>query len=206
MLNVVALMGRLVADPQLRQTTTGKNVASFRVAVDRGRKDANGQNQADFFDIVAWDKSAEFICRYFQKGSMIAVEGRLQSRNYQDKNGSNRTAIEVVTSNVSFAGNKEPKVRTWLIGPFLRLWRQTMITSRLKMTVISLLIFERKAGDEIEFCTWDAVDGRYGTSTGVLKNGKRRVHQAVPPHDEMGVVHRHSNKMCVPASAISGLL
>lgn len=107
MLNVVALMGRLVADPQLRQTTTGKNVASFRVAVDRGRKDANGQNQADFFDIVAWDKSAEFVCRYFQKGSMIAVEGRLQSRNYQDKSGSNRTAIEVVASNVSFAG-KEP--------------------------------------------------------------------------------------------------
>lgn len=107
MLNVVALMGRLVADPQLRQTTTGKNVASFRVAVDRGRKDANGQNLADFFDIVAWDKSAEFICRYFQKGSMIAVEGRLQSRNYQDKNGSNRTAIEVVASNVSFAGNKD---------------------------------------------------------------------------------------------------
>lgn len=108
MLNVVALMGRLVADPQLRQTATGKNVASFRVAVDRGRKDANGQNQADFFDIVAWDKSAEFICRYFQKGSMIAVEGRLQSRNYQDKSGNNRNAVEVVVNNVSFAGNKEP--------------------------------------------------------------------------------------------------
>lgn len=108
MLNVVALMGRLVADPQLRQTTTGKNVASFRVAVDRGRKDANGQNQADFFDIVAWDKSAEFVCRYFQKGSMIAVEGRLQSRNYQDKSGNNRNAVEVVVNNVSFAGNKEP--------------------------------------------------------------------------------------------------
>lgn len=107
MLNVVALMGRLVADPQLRQTTTGKNVASFRVAVDRGRKNANGQNQADFFDIVAWDKSAEFICRYFQKGSMIAVEGRLQSRNYQDKNGSNRTAVEIVAQNVNFAGSKE---------------------------------------------------------------------------------------------------
>lgn len=107
MLNVVALMGRLVADPQLRQTTTGKNVASFRVAVDRGRKDANGQNQADFFDIVAWDKSAEFVCRYFQKGSLIAVEGRLQSRNYQDKSGNNRNAVEVVVNNVSFAGNKE---------------------------------------------------------------------------------------------------
>lgn len=108
MLNVVALMGRLVADPQLRQTTTGKNVASFRIAVDRGRKDANGHNQADFFDIVAWDKSAEFIWRYFQKGSMIAVEGRLQSRNYQDKSGNNRNAVEVVVNNVSFAGNKKP--------------------------------------------------------------------------------------------------
>ena len=81
MLNVVVLMGRLVADPQLRQTTTGKNVASFRVACDRGRRDANGQNQADFFDVVAWDRSAEFVCRYFQKGSMIAIDGRLQRRN-----------------------------------------------------------------------------------------------------------------------------
>ena len=106
MLNVVALMGRLVADPQLRQTTTGKNVASFRVAVDRGRKDANGQNLADFFDIVAWDKSAEFVCRYFQKGSLIVVDGRLQSRQYQDKTGANRTAVEVVANNINFAGPK----------------------------------------------------------------------------------------------------
>ena len=73
MLNVVVLMGRLVADPQLRQTTTGKNVASFRVACDRGRRDANGQNQADFFDVVAWDRSAEFVCRYFQKGCRAAT-------------------------------------------------------------------------------------------------------------------------------------
>ena len=138
MLNVVALMGRLVADPQLRQTTTGKNVASFRIAVDRGRKDANGQNQADFFDIVAWDKSAEFVCRYFQKGSLIAVEGRLQSRNYQDKSGNNRNAVEVVVNNVSFAGSKEPdQSQNVAIGPFLRLWWQTMSTNRLKMTVIS---------------------------------------------------------------------
>ena len=106
MLNVVVLMGRLVAAPQLRQTTTGKNVASFRVACDRGRRDANGQNQADFFDVVAWDRSAEFVCRYFQKGSMIAIDGRLQSRNYQDKNGNNRTAVEVVANNISFAGPK----------------------------------------------------------------------------------------------------
>ncbi len=106
MLNIVAIMGRLVADPQLRQTTSGKNVASFRVAVDRARRDPNGQNQADFFDVVAWDRSAEFVTKYFQKGSQIVVEGRLQSRQYQDKNGNNRTAIEIVANNISFAGPK----------------------------------------------------------------------------------------------------
>ena len=108
MLNVIAIMGRLVRDPEMRQTTTGKNVASFRVAVDRGSKDANGQNQTDFFDVVAWNKTAEFVCKYFQKGSLIAIDGRLQSRNYQDKSGNNRNSVEVVVSNVSFAGNKEP--------------------------------------------------------------------------------------------------
>lgn len=106
MLNVVAIMGRLAADPQLRQTTTGKNVASFRIACDRGRKDANGQNVADWIDVVAWDRSAEFVCRYFQKGSLIAIDGRLQSRTYQDKSGANRTAIEIVAQNINFCGPK----------------------------------------------------------------------------------------------------
>ena len=106
MLNVVAIMGRLAADPQLRQTTTGKNVASFRIACDRGRRDANGQSQADWLDVVAWDRTAEFVCKYFQKGSLIAIDGRLQSRSYQDKNGNNRTAVEVVANNVNFAGPK----------------------------------------------------------------------------------------------------
>ena len=106
MLNVVAIMGRLVADPQLRQTTTGKNVASFRIACDRGRRDPNGQSQADFLDVVAWDRTAEFVCRYFQKGSMIAIDGRLQSRSYQDKNGNNRQAVEIVANNVNFTGPK----------------------------------------------------------------------------------------------------
>lgn len=106
MMNVVAIMGRLVADPQMRQTNTGRNVASFRIACDRGRKDANGQSQADFFDIVAWERTAEFVCRYFQKGSMIAIDGRLQSRQYQDKTGNNRTAIEIVANNVNFTGSK----------------------------------------------------------------------------------------------------
>ena len=106
MLNVVAIMGRLAADPQLRQTTTGKNVASFRIACDRGRRDANGQSQADWLDVVAWDRTAEFVCKYFQKGSLIAIDGRLQSRQYQDKNGNNRTAFEIVANNINFAGPK----------------------------------------------------------------------------------------------------
>lgn len=106
-LNVVAIMGRLAADPQMRQTRSGKSVASFRVAVDRGRKDANGQNQTDWLDVVAWDKTADFVSRYFPKGSMVAVTGRLQSRNYQDKNGNNRTAIEIVANQVSFSGEKK---------------------------------------------------------------------------------------------------
>ncbi len=106
MLNVVAIMGRLAADPQLRQTTTGKNVASFRIACDRGRRDANGQSQADWLDVVAWDRTAEFVCKYFQKGSLIAIDGRLQSRSYQDKNGNNRKAFEIVADNVHFASSK----------------------------------------------------------------------------------------------------
>ena len=107
MLNVVAIMGRLARDPELRQTTTGKNVASFRIACDRGRRDANGQSQADWLDVVAWDRTAEFVCKYFQKGSLIAIDGRLQSRQYQDKNGQNRTAVEIVTQNANFCGSKE---------------------------------------------------------------------------------------------------
>ena len=98
MLNVVAIMGRLARDPELRQTTTGKSVASFRIACDRGRRDANGQSQADWIDVVAWDRQAEFVCKYFQKGSLIVVDGRLQTRTYQDKNtGANRTAVEAVS-------------------------------------------------------------------------------------------------------------
>ena len=106
-MNVVAIMGRLAAEPTLRQTQSGKDVASFRIACDRGRKDANGQSQADWFDVVAWGNTAQFVCRYFQKGSLIAVDGRLQSRQYQDKAGNNRTAIEIVANNVNFAGGKQ---------------------------------------------------------------------------------------------------
>lgn len=107
MLNVVAIMGRLAADPQLKTTTSGKSVASFRIANDSGYKNADGSSQTNWLDVVAWGKTAEFVCKYFQKGSLIALDGRLQSRTYQDKNGQNRTAVEIVAQNANFAGSKE---------------------------------------------------------------------------------------------------
>lgn len=108
MLNVVAIMGRMVKDTELKTTNSGKSVCSFRIANDSGYKDASGQSQTNWLDVTAWGKTAEFVCKYFPKGALIAIEGRLQSRNYQDKSGNNRNAVEVVVNNVSFAGNKEP--------------------------------------------------------------------------------------------------
>ena len=106
MLNVVALMGRLVADPELKTTKSGNSVCTFRVAVDRSYAAQGEERQADFFTITAWRKTAEFVSKYFQKGSLIAIEGSLQTRQYQDKSGNNRTATEVLASRVSFAGSK----------------------------------------------------------------------------------------------------
>ncbi len=106
MLNVIAIVGRLVADPELRTTPAGVNVCRFRIACDRSYVQKGQERQADFIDIVAWRQQADFVSQYFQKGSMIAVEGSLQTRQYQDKQGSNRTAVEVVAKNISFAGAK----------------------------------------------------------------------------------------------------
>ena len=106
MLNVVAIMGRLVADPELRTTQSGISVASFRIACDRSYARPGEQRQADFFAVVAWRQQAEFVCKYFQKGSLIAIDGSLQTRQYQDKNGNNRTAFEIVANNINFAGPK----------------------------------------------------------------------------------------------------
>ena len=106
MLNVVAIMGRLVADPELRTTPAGLSVCRFRIACDRSYVQQGQERQADFIDIVAWRQQADFVSKYFQKGSMIDIEGSLQTRNYQDKNGNNRTAVEVVANNINFAGPK----------------------------------------------------------------------------------------------------
>lgn len=106
MLNRVILMGRLVSDPELKTTGTGISVTSFRIAVDRNYVKSGEERKADFFDVVCWRNSAEFVCRYFGKGSMIAVDGQLQSRTYQAKDGTNRYVVEVVADSVSFTGER----------------------------------------------------------------------------------------------------
>lgn len=114
MLNVVVLTGRLVADPELKTTQSGNSVCTFRVAVDRSYAPQGEERKADFIDIVAWRQTAEFIRKYFQKGSMIAIDGSIQTRSYQDKQGGNRTKVEILANNVSFCGPKaadKPAVR-----------------------------------------------------------------------------------------------
>ena len=106
MLNCAVIMGRLTADPELRTTASGIAVTSFSVAVDRGFVRAGEERQTDFINVVAWRQTAEFVTRFFRKGSMIAVQGSIQTRNYEDKNGNKRTAFEIVADNVSFCGSK----------------------------------------------------------------------------------------------------
>lgn len=110
MLNRVILMGRLVGDPELKTTNSGVSVCSFRIAVDRSYVKNGEQRQADFFDIVAWRSSAEFVCKHFAKGSLIAVDGQLQTRQYQTKDGSNRSTVEVVADSLSFTGERKDAV------------------------------------------------------------------------------------------------
>ena len=113
MLNTAILMGRLTADPELRHTPSDVAVTSFTLAVDRSYVKSGADRQVDFIDIVAWRSTAEFVCRYFHKGQLVAVQGSIQTRSYTDKEGNKRKAFEVVADNVHFA---EP-------DPILRLRR-----------------------------------------------------------------------------------
>lgn len=106
MLNKTILMGRLVKDPELRQTQSGVAVTTFRIAVDRDFKSQDGEKKADFFDVVAWRQTAEFVSRYFAKGRMAIVEGRLQTRDWTDREGGKRVATEIVADNVYFGDSK----------------------------------------------------------------------------------------------------
>ncbi|MBQ6117398.1 MAG: single-stranded DNA-binding protein [Oscillospiraceae bacterium] len=106
MLNRIVIMGRLARDPELRRTQSGIAVTSFRIACDRDFKSQNGEKGTDWIDVVAWRQTAEFVSKYFTKGRLAIVEGRLQSRDWTDKDGNKRTAIEVVADNVYFGDSK----------------------------------------------------------------------------------------------------
>ena len=105
MLNVVAIMGRLTADPELRKTPSGVSVTAFTVAVDRNYVPQGQERQADFFDCVAWRGAADTICKYFTKGKMIALNGALQTRLWEDKNGNKRKNVEILVDQFSFCGD-----------------------------------------------------------------------------------------------------
>ena len=105
MINCINIMGRLTDTPELKVTPNGTNVTTFTVAVERTY--SKGEKQTDFINVVAWRGTAEFVSKWFSKGQMIAVQGSLQTRKYQDKDGHNRTAFEVVAEQVSFCGDKK---------------------------------------------------------------------------------------------------
>ena len=107
MLNRVILMGRLTKDPELKQTPNNVSVATFSLAVDRNYQSDKDNKQTDFINIVAWRHTAEFVSKYFTKGQLVAVEGSIQTRSYQDKDGNNRTVFEVVADQVYFAEKKQ---------------------------------------------------------------------------------------------------
>ena len=107
MLNRIIIMGRLVRDPELRTTQSGTAVTSFTLAVDRDFKSRDsGEKSTDFIDVVAWRQTAEFVCKYFSKGRMAVTEGRLQIREWKDRDGNNRRTAEVVADNVYFGDSK----------------------------------------------------------------------------------------------------
>ena len=106
MLNRIILMGRLTRDPELRRTGNGTAVTSFSLAVDRDFKTQSGEKETDFIDIVAWRNTAEFVSKYFTKGRMAVVEGRLQIRDWTDRDGGKRRSAEVVADNVYFGDSK----------------------------------------------------------------------------------------------------
>lgn len=107
MLNSAILMGRLTADPELRHTSSNIAVTSFTLAVNRSYSKNSGEKITDFIDIVAWRTTAEFICKYFNKGQLVAVQGSLQTRSYQDKDGNKRKAYEILADSVHFAESKK---------------------------------------------------------------------------------------------------
>lgn len=108
-LNRIIIMGRMTKDPELRRTNTGTAVTSFTLAVDRDFKNQSGEKETDFIGVTCWRNTAEFVSKYFGKGRMAVAEGRLQNREWTDKDGNKRTTAEVVADNVYFADSKQSR-------------------------------------------------------------------------------------------------
>lgn len=106
MINCAIIMGRLTSDPELKTTPSGVSVTTFSVAVERNYAPQGQERQTDFINVVAWRQTAEFVTKWFRKGQMIAVQGSIQTRNYEDRKGNKRTAVEIVADQVSFTGSK----------------------------------------------------------------------------------------------------
>ena len=107
MLNHLTIMGRLVADPELRNTQSGVPVTSFRIAVERNYANQDNERETDFFDVTAWRGTAEIVCKYFSKGRMIAIDGRLETQAWTDRDGNNRVSVGIVAESVYFADSKK---------------------------------------------------------------------------------------------------
>ena len=112
MINNAVIMGRIATDLEKRMTANGTPVTSFTVAIDRRFSKQGEEKQTDWIDVVAWKNNASFICDYFAKGSMIAIQGNIQTRMFEDKNGNKRKAVEIVAENVSFCGSKSDNANT----------------------------------------------------------------------------------------------
>ena len=112
MINKVVLIGRLTAQPELKKTANGVSICSFSIAVQRNYKSADGSYGTDFINVVTWRNTAEFVCKFFMNGQLIGIVGSLQSRNYEDKNGNKRTAIEVIADEAQFVESKRESANT----------------------------------------------------------------------------------------------
>lgn len=112
MLNIAAIQGRLTADPELKTTPNGISVTSFCIANERSFADSDGNRKTNFINVVAWRKTAEFVCKYFGKGDMILIDGSIETRHYLDKYDNKRTAFEIVADSVEFGGSKRTATAT----------------------------------------------------------------------------------------------
>lgn len=147
MINSVVLMGRLTYEPELKTTTSGLSVIRFQMAVDRNYQSQGQERQADFIDVVAWRQTAEFISRYFHKGSMIAVEGSIQTNNFTDRDGNKRKSVEVVANQVSFCGSKAETQGANLLFHSRHRATQQLIIQILKKSLMMTTTYHFKGGN-----------------------------------------------------------